>query len=271
MSAIANTALSAALVAQIGTQNGAHNIANSKTDGFKRLEVHTSDLFYNNLKRAGFNENSESAKRPVSAQVGIGAKIDGIYRILENGSLKHTNSPLDVALQGPGYFAIASPNNGLGNNRTGYTRNGAFQIDPETRALTTINGEFINPDGQIIIEAGIDVNDISISSDGTVTAKNRANPGQADIELGKISVFTFPNERGLELGGNSILYESEASGEAEEVIDQKTKIVQKYLESSNVSAVNELMNMINYQRLYELALNFVKAESEMEKKLTEIS
>lgn len=266
MAQIANTALTAVLVAQTAIQNSAHNIANSKTDGFKRLEVQTSDLFYNNLKRAGIYENADSARRPVGAQVGTGSKIDGIYRILEIGQPKATGNPLDIALTGPGYFAISLP-----NGRTGYTRNGAFHLDPTTRRIVTSRGEPLTEPEIVIPDDIQDINDITIASDGTITAKNRANPGQDDILIGQIQLYTFSNERGLELAANNTLLETDASEAPIEVADQEHSFLQKNLENSTVVAVDELTKMISYQRVYELAMNYIKADSEMEKKLAEIS
>lgn len=266
MSQVMNTALSAILVAQSAIQNSAHNIANSKTDGFKKLEVQTSDLFYNNIKRAGIYENADSARRPVGAQIGTGSRIDGIYRVLEMGAPRATGTPLDIALVGPGYFAIALP-----NGRTGYTRNGAFQMDPTTRRIVTSRGEPLTEPEITIPDDVQDLNDITISQNGVVTAKNRANPGQADIDIGQIQLYTFSNERGLELGANNMLLETDASDVPIEVADQERSFLQKNLESSTVVAVDELTKMIGYQRLYELAMNYIKADSEMEKKLSEIS
>lgn len=257
-----HAAITAVQAASTRIATTSNNIANMRTTGYKKFAVQTADLFYNNIKKAGIAENAEAAKRPVGAQVGIGTRVDGVYRILSQGDLRRTDQPLDIALTGPGYFAITLPN-GL----TGYTRKGAFQLDSDRR-LVTINGDPLDDD--ITIPENIETQDIHISANGTVTYTDRtANPPQ-EVELGTITLYNFPNERGLEAQGSDLFLVTAGSGEAEALADQNNHFKQSYLEDSNVSSVEELTTMIEDQRAYELATRVIRTADEMASELNSI-
>lgn len=259
--AIFGAAITAVQVAQEAIKVISNNVANARTTGFKASELATSDLFYSNVKRAGTIENSEAARRPTGLQIGSGAKVDGTYRILTQGDFRNTNNPLDIAIIGPGYFPITLP-----NGKIGYTRDGAFKLDPDTRRLVTIRGEPL--DTNITIpDTVVDLNTVSIDSSGILTALDANNVTVLSVQL---ELFSFPNENGLEAGGNNMLFQTLGSGEAVQIADTTNKFKQRYLELSNVEYVKELTDMIDAQRAYELATRVIRTQDEMAKDLNAI-
>jgi len=241
----------------------ANNVANANTTGFKASEVDTEDGFYNTLKKAGIQENADAGKRPIGAQIGSGARIAGIHRILTQGAFKTTNQPLDIAIAGAGYFAINIPT--FPNGR-GFTRDGSFKIDPDTGQIVTIRGEPLL-DG-ITIPNGIDPSAVTIAKDGTVSYTDPAT--NAQNEIGRIQLWTFPNEKGLEEKGSNTLVETVGSGDALEVVDQNNRFLQNNLEMSNVSTVEMLTKLVAAQRAYELGVRFIKVADELEKEVNNI-
>jgi len=255
-------AISGAKVAQTWIDTRAQNIANLKTIGYKKIEVQASDLFYMDLKKAGILESSEASKRPVGVQVGMGAKVIGTYRNLAQGPLTQSSQPLDIAITGPGYFAVTLP-----GNRVGYTRAGAFKRDPDTGNIVTIDGKPL--DNNIAIPANIQTQSINISRDGLVTAPDPANPANL-IQIGQLELFTFPNEHGLEAIGDNILIATTASGEGVAIDDLTDKFQQGWLEDSNATAVEELTQLIEAQRAYELNSRVIRVVDEVHADLNKI-
>lgn len=255
---MASIAMSAAVTGaqaqQLRIDTISNNVANVNTDGYKRMEASFSDLFYINLKRAGILENAEAAPRPTGVQVGMGTRIIGTYRNMEMGSLRQTFHPLDIALTGPGYFAITLP-----NGRIGYTRAGAFQRDSEGNIVTPDGNSFELP---ITIPQNIATENIQIAENGAITAQDPANPAQI-IPIGQLQIFTFPNESGLEAIGNNLLIETQGSGERLAVDDTNGRFKQSFLEGSNVKAVEELTKLIEAQRAYELNTRVISTEDKI--------
>lgn len=247
-----SAAVTGAQAQQLRIDTIAGNVANVNTTGYKRLETSFSDLFYINLRKAGILENAEASPRPIGVQVGMGTKILGTYRNMAQGPLTQTSHPLDIALTGPGYFAIALP-----NGRTGYTRAGAFQRDPDTGNMVTPDGYSL--DTAISIPANIATENVQISESGLVTAQDPDNPAEL-IEIGQLEIFTFPNDAGLEAIGNNMLIQTTASGEPLAVDDTSNKFKQKFLEGSNVVAVEELTKLIEAQRAYELNTRVISTQ-----------
>ena len=256
---MASIAMSAAVTGaqaqQLRIDTIANNVANVNTDSYKRLETTSADLFYVNLKRAGILENTEAAPRPVGVQVGMGTRIIGTYRNMEQGGLRQTFRPLDVAITGNGYFAIQLP-----NNRVGYTRSGAFQRDPESGNIITADGNSLKT--AIAIPPDIVTENIQIAENGAITAQDPADPTQI-IEIDQIELFTFPNESGLEAIGNNMLVETVGSGEAVVIEDINGRLKQEFLETSNVKAVEELTKLIEDQRAYELNTRVISTQDKV--------
>lgn len=255
---MASVAMSAAVTGaqaqQLRIDTISNNVANVNTDGYKRMEATFSDLFYVNLKRSGILENAEAAPRPVGVQTGMGTRIIGTFRNMEQGAPRQTFHPLDIAITGNGYFAIQLP-----NGRIGYTRTGAFQRNPE-------NGNIITADGNSFTEAitiplNFDLETVQISENGQIRGKNR-DTGEEEI-VGQLQIFTFPNESGLEAIGNNMLIETPGSGEAVEIDDTTNRFKQGFLEKSNVKAVEELTKLIEAQRAYELNTRVISTQDKI--------
>ncbi len=256
---MASIAMSAAVTGaqaqQLRIDTISNNVANVNTDGYKRMEASFSDLFYINLKRAGILENAEAAARPTGVQIGMGTRVIGTYRVVEQGPLHQTFHPLDVALKGPGYFAVTLP-----NGRVGYTRAGSFQRDKDNGNIVTQDGNSLTT--AISIPANVPLENVQIAEDGQITAQDPANPTQ-NIEIGQLEIFTFPNESGLEAIGNNLLIETVGSGEAIAVDDLNGRFKQSFLEGSNVKAVEELTKLIEAQRAYELNTRVISTEDKI--------
>ena len=250
-------AVSGSRVAQARIDNIANNIANLSTTGYKKTDIQASDLFYMNLKKAGILENTEASRRPVGVQVGMGAKVIGTYRNLAQGAPKQTNQPLDIAIKGPGYFAIALP-----NGRVGYTRAGSFKRDGTTGDITTIDGKRLETN--ITIDPNVTLDQINIGADGAITRNDPTN-NAATIEVDQLLVYTFPNDHGLEAIGDNLLIATPASGEAILVDDTSEMFEQGWLEQSNVTAVEELTELITAQRAYELNNRVIRVVDEVSK------
>ncbi len=255
---MASIAMSAAVTGaqaqQLRIDTISNNVANVNTDGYKRMEASFSDLFYINLKRAGILENAEAAPRPTGVQIGMGTRVIGTYRVVEQGPLHQTFHPLDIALKGPGYFGVTLP-----NNRIGYTRAGSFKLDSD-RNIVTQDGNSLTT--AISIPANVALEDVQIAENGQITVQDPANPAQ-NIEIGQLEIFTFPNESGLEAIGNNLLIETVGSGEAVAVEDLNGRFKQTFLEGSNVKAVEELTKLIEAQRAYELNTRVISTEDKI--------
>ncbi len=245
-----SAAISGAQAQQIAIDHISNNIANASSIGYKKTGVVTSDLFYTNLRKAGVLENAESSPRPIGTQIGMGTKVVGSYRDIETGPLKQTMQPLDVAITGTGYFAIALP-----NGRTGYSRAGNFQRDAATGNLITTDGHSLAT--AISIPANINTEDVLISDSGLVSAPDPNNSAGPLIEIGQFELVTFTNDGGLEAIGSNIFIATIASGEAIAIDNITNKFKQNFLEESNVKSVIELTELIEAQRHYELNLRVI--------------
>lgn len=255
-------AVTGIVAAQNAVQAHAHNLANLSTFGFKKSYAYTSDNFYSTLKKAGAVENAATGIRsPIGAQLGGGSKVNGVYRVVDVQQPVHTKQPLDIALTGPGYFAIAVPNY---PNGRGYTRNGIFSLNADN-AIVTRAGDLLDVD--FVIPAGVTKDKVTISTNGTVSYQDAQ---QQQIEVGVIPLYNFANDNGLEAMGNDMLVETPASGEAFEVEEQDKKFTSEHLEASNVEAVQELTSMMNSQKAYNLCFRVIKIVDEMEKEVSNL-
>ncbi|MFO6420348.1 flagellar basal-body rod protein FlgG [Hylemonella sp. W303a] len=236
-----------------------NNLANSSTNGFKRSSVVFEDLMYQNLRSAG-SPSSEQTNLPTGLQVGLGARAVATSRNYTQGNLVQ-GRPLDVAVNGNGFFQISMP-----DGTTQYTRDGALEISA-TGALVTSNGLPL-ADGIVIPP---NASDVSISEDGTVTAKL---PGQVVAQtIGNITLATFINPAGLEAKGQNLFAETAASGTPSTGAPNANgigKLMQGYLESSNVNVVQELVTMIQTQRAYEMNSKAIQTSDQMLQKLGQL-
>ncbi len=242
----------------------ANNIANIRTPGFKKFRLESADLSYQNFRRAGIIESAGAEERPVGIQIGFGAKVIGAYRILTQGNPEITANPLDLMIQGAGYFAISVPS---APNGIAYTRNGSFKKNSNGNLATT-EGFVLSP--IVNLPDIYDVNTINISDDGVVSAKDPT--GKITI-IGQVQIYTFTNEQGLESIGSNFLIETAASGIGQVKvpgIDGSGTLVQGSKEESNTDPTTELTSLIMAQRAYELNAKVIKVADETMKSTTDL-
>jgi len=247
------TAASGMNAQQANIDNVAHNLANVNTVGFKKSRMEFEDLVYQQTKSPG-SPTSATAEAPVGLETGLGVRSVASSRDFSSGNMRATGGPLDLAVEGGGFFQVQLP-----SGETAYTRAGAFHLNAQG-AVVTNEGYSVLP--QISIPPTATA--ITISKDGIVSA---AIPGQtATQQLGTIELATFQNPAGLKAVGGSLYHASSASGEptvGAPGADARGTIAQAYVEDSNVSVVEEMVNMILGQRAYEANSKVVKAADEM--------
>lgn len=238
----------------------AHNLANTNTTGFKRNRAEFEDLLSETI-RAAAPPTGQGGGRPQALQVGLGVRTVATTRSFAQGDMLGTQNPLDLAIEGQGFFKIQRA-----NGESAYTRAGNFRVDATGR-LVTQQGEVVEPGVNIPQEA----TNLSFRKDGTVLARL---PGRDDLaELGSIELTLFVNPAGLESIGDNLLVATAASGEP---LDGKPgehgmgTLIQGYLEGANVKAVEEMIDMISTQRAYELNSKVIQTADQMLQKLTNL-
>ncbi len=238
---------------QMNVDNIANNLANINTTGFKRSKIEFQDLFYQTAKVPG-RVDSQGVEAPTALEVGYGTVPVATQRIFSEGEILPTNNPLDLAINGNGFFRIT-----LADGSYAYTRDGAFKLSGDGRIVTT-DGEPIDP--EISIPEG--VTSINIARDGTVSVQigNETEPQ----EVGTIEIVRFINPAGLKAIGRNLLVETPASGDpipGTAGLEGYGELYQGYLETSNVEIVEEMVNMIVAQRAYEINSKAIKTSDEM--------
>ena len=230
-----------------------NNLANVNTTAFKRDRASFQTLAYQVVTAPGAQSTAET-KYATGLNLGTGVRIQGTARIETQGSLQTTGNGLDMALDGNGYFQVQMPGGSLG-----HTRAGNFSRSPEGQLITS-EGYQVMP-GVTIPEGAISV---TVGSDGTVTAQLQ---GQTDLtNIGQVQVANFANAAGLQATGDNYLIETPASGAAtlgNPGEDGRGKVRQGMLEGSNVNVVEELVDMIECQRAYEINSKMISAVDEM--------
>lgn len=238
---------------QTNIDNVAHNLANVNTTGFKKSRVEFEDLVYQEVRAAGA-QASATTEAPVGLEVGLGTRAVATSRNFSAGNLRNTAVPFDLAIQGSGFLQVTLP-----DGTQGYTRAGNLHLDAQG-LLVTNEGYAIEP--QITIPPNATT--VSISRDGVVSA---VIAGQsASEQLGTIELANFANEGGLRPLGGNLFAATTASGEPEvgaPGVDGRGTLAQGFLEDSNVSVVEEMVNMILGQRAYEANSRVVRAADEM--------
>lgn len=216
-----------------------NNLANVNTQGFKKSRVEFEDLMYQTMRIAG-SETEGGNKLPTGMQVGMGVKEVSIHKFFSQGSFESTGNPLDVAIEGNGFFLVDR------NGEDAYTRAGAFKLDSEGK-LVTSNGYALQPEFTVPPEA---VN-VVVSEDGHIAALDKNG---IELSSGDITIYDFINEAGLNAVGKNLYFETEASGAAIQGTpgeDNFGTLAQGYLEGSNVELVDEMVGLIVGQRAYE--------------------
>ncbi|MES1254027.1 MAG: flagellar basal-body rod protein FlgG [Acidobacteriota bacterium] len=231
----------------------AHNLANVNTAGFKRSHMEFEDLVYQQTRVPGA-ATSATGEAPIGLEMGLGTRAVGTSRDFSSGNLRATSSTLDLAIEGDGFFQVTQS-----GGTTAFTRAGSFHRDAQGQMVTT-DGYPLEP----AITVPANATTISISKDGIVSA---AIAGQsATQQLGTIELATFQNPAGLKAMGSNLFTVTTASGEPQTGTpgsDSRGTIAQGMLEDSNVSVVEEMVNMILGQRAYEANSKVIKAADEM--------
>ena len=236
-----------------------NNLANMNTTAYMRRRTEFHDLIYQDLRRVGTTSSDAGTIVPSGVQLGLGVKLAAVYRIHEQGNLEATDNTFDLAVQGKGFFQITLP-----SGDTAYTRDGTFQLDA--------NGRIVTHDGfPIIPDISIPSNaiDVTINQSGEVLAKIEGQISFSNV--GQIQIANFANEAGLSAEGNNLLTETPASGSPTTSAPGSSgfgSILQGFLETSNVNAVEEISNLISAQRAYEMNSKVIQTSDEMMGTLT---
>jgi flagellar basal-body rod protein FlgG len=247
---------------QMNVDNIAHNLANANTVGFKMRRTQFQDLLYQNFVQPGAAAGSQTIV-PTGLQLGLGTRPVANEIIFSQGNFLLTNNPLDVVVQGRGMFQIRLPSGELA-----YTRAGAFHLDRDGN-LVTADGDPLEPQITLPPEA----QSITIASDGTVSY---LQPGQTAAQLaGQIQLAMFPNPAGLNSIGRNLFTPTDASGEPTIANpggqEGAGTLLQGYVEQSNVSVVEEFINLIVSQRAYEANSKVVRAADEMYQQVNNVT
>lgn len=231
----------------------ANNLANVGTTGFKRSRAIFEDLLYQNVRQVG-SQTSQDTLLPSGLQVGTGVRVVATEKLFTQGNLNKTDNSLDVAIQGRGFFEILLP-----DGTQAYTRDGSFQINDQGVVVTSSGFELQPP-----ITIPQDATSVSIGGDGTVSV---SVPGTAAAtQVGSLQLVDFINPAGLQARGQNLFVESGASGAPQPGnpgINGLGTVVQGYVESSNVNVVEELVNMIETQRAYEMNSKAISTADQM--------
>jgi flagellar basal-body rod protein FlgG len=237
-----------------------NNLANTGTAGYKKLRADFQDLLYQTVRAAG-TQTSGTTISPTGLQVGSGVRLVATTRLFQQGALQNTGNPLDVAIEGNGFFVVQQP-----DGNPAYTRAGAFKTDNQGR-IVTAEGMPLDPP----ISIPPDATSVSIGSDGSVSAtiKGQSTPSQ----LGQIQVGNFVNPAGLSSIGHNLYVPTQASGDAQvgnPGADGRGTVLQGSIEHANVEVAEEMINLITAQRTYEVNSKVITAADEMLRNATQL-
>ncbi len=238
------TAASGMTGQQFNIDTISNNLSNVNTTGFKQNRPDFEDLLYQTRRIAG-TPATELTVVPTGVQVGHGVKVAATQKIFTQGSLQSTGNVSDIAIEGEGFFRVL-----LYDGTYGYTRDGAFKIDSNGQ-LVTSNGYRVMP--EVVLPEGFVRDSLSISQDGRITVKVAGS--DENIEVGQMQLYRFVNPTGLQAIGENLFKVSNASGDpigGRPGFNGMGKVIHKFIEMSNVSVVQEMVNMIVAQRAYEL-------------------
>ena len=231
-----------------------NNLANMNTTAYQRRRTEFHDLIYQDLRRVGTTSSDAGTVVPTGVQLGLGVKLAAVYRIHEQGNLTATDNTFDVAIQGKGFFQITLP-----TGDTAYSRDGTFQLDA--------NGQMVTHDG-FLLQPGITIPntavDVTINDSGEVLVKIQGQVALSNV--GQIQLATFANDAGLQAEGDNLYTETPASGTPTTGNPGDTgigSVLQGFLETSNVNAVEEISNLISAQRAYEMNSKVIQTSDEM--------
>jgi flagellar basal-body rod protein FlgG len=237
-----------------------NNLANVSTNGFKRSRAVFEDLLYQTLRQPGAQSSQQTAL-PSGLQLGTGVRTAATEKIFTQGNLQQTSNSLDIAIQGRGFFQVLMP-----DGSTSYTRDGSFQVDSQGQVVTA-SGFAVQP--AIVIPA--DATSVTIGRDGTVSVQQ---PGAAaPVQVGSLQLVSFINPAGLQSQGENLFSETAASGTPSANTPGTSGLGllnQGYVETSNVNVAEELVNMIQTQRAYEINSKAISTSDQMLQRLTQL-
>jgi flagellar basal-body rod protein FlgG len=230
-----------------------NNLANVNTSGFKKSRAEFQDLLYESLRPAGAASSADTTI-PTGVQLGHGARPSAVQKMFSQGDFQNTENELDWAIEGDGFFQIELP-----NGETSYSRCGEFKLDAD--------GRIVNADGFLLVPqltVPTDTVSITVGMDGTVSVIQADDP--VPSEIGTIQLARFVNPGGLRSLGRNLFVPTEGSGD--EIVgtpgqDGFGTIAQGFLEMSNVSVVDEMVNMITAQRAYETNSKVIQTADDM--------
>jgi flagellar basal-body rod protein FlgG len=238
----------------------ANNLANVSTNGFKRSRAVFEDLLYQNIRQPGA-QSSQNTQIPSGLQIGTGVRPVAAERIHTQGNLAQTGNKLDVAIQGSGFFPVLMP-----DGTTGYTRDGSFQTDSQGQMVTS-SGFVVQP----AITIPPNASSVTIGQDGVVSV---TQPGSvAPVQIGTMQLASFINPSGLQSNGQNLYLETASSGAptvAAPSVNGSGTLGQGFVETSNVNVVEELVNMIQTQRAYEINSKAITTSDQMLQKLSQV-
>lgn len=237
-----------------------NNLANVSTNGFKRQRAVFEDLLYQTIRQPGAM-TSEQTNAPSGLQIGTGVRPVATERLHSQGNLAQTNGTRDVAIKGQGFFHVQLP-----DGTDAYTRDGSFQMDQ--------NGQLVTSSGFQIVPAIIlpeTAKKVMVGRDGIVSVEIEGSP--VPQQVGQLTLTTFINDSGLESVGENLYLETASSGAPTENapgINGAGLLYQGYVETSNVNVAEELVNMIQTQRAYEINSKAISTSDQMLQKLTQL-
>ncbi len=238
----------------------ANNLANVSTTGFKRSRAVFEDLLYQTMRQPGA-QSSQQTQLPSGLQLGTGVRPVATERIFTQGNLQQTGADKDVAIQGAGFFQVLLP-----DGTAAYTRDGSFQIDNQGQ-LVTSSGYVVQP--AITIPAA--AQSVTVARDGTVSIGLAG--ATSTTQVGTLQLSTFINPAGLESKGENLYVETAASGSPgtnTPGTNGAGVLSQGYVETSNVNVVEELVNMIQTQRAYEINSKAITTSDQMLQRLSQL-
>lgn len=248
-----NTAATGMQAQQQNMDTISNNIANVNTFGFKKSRAEFEDLLYQNIKDPGA-QTGLNAVAPSGVQIGLGVKTAATQKNFDIGSAHTTNKPLDIMIEGPGFFPVQTE-----DGQIAYTRDGAFQKDPNGRIVTK-NGRPIIP--EIVIPPGTSGIQVDPNGQVQITVSGSEQPQT----IGNIELVNFINPAGLKSLGKNLYAPTPASGQPTQGAPGTAgmgQLSQGQVESSNVNIVEEMVNMISAQRSYEMNSKAIQAADQM--------
>lgn len=231
-----------------------NNLANASTVGFKKDRAIFEDLLYQNINQPG-GQSTQDTELPSGLMIGAGSKVVATQKNFGQGNMQTTDNSLDIMVNGPGFFEILMPDGTIG-----YTRNGQFTLNNEGDLVTPGAGHPLQP----AINIPDDAQSVTIAKDGEVSVK-LAGEAQNQV-VGQINLAMFINPAGLEPRGENLYVETAASGQPQvnvPGIDGTGSLVQGALETSNVNVTEELVNLIESQRVYEMNSKVISSVDQM--------